>query len=396
MKIKRMFRFGILTLVMMVATLTAINQPPPASADQPPVNECPPGNLVAGQGCKWDLGFDDITSVKFGAYRVPGADACYAGFEFSPYDYQSDMVGAPAFSGDLRLGYMNALGDVVALRGSDIRHSGVYTERDRVDFSRAAQEGNGALIVLISRSYRIGSAIPSAMPSEVSPNEDLLSYYIQLTATSYTVGIIRQRARSPWFPMPPEVNDFSELVFECLENIRREKEHQSMKEELRTKKAAEERAAEKARADAKAKAELQRIELEAAKEIQQKALETELFKTQGLRVQLELEKLIIAAWNKVVEIRLAGAQERAKITNAFMAEVEANKAAFVASVQAKVEELRRLQEINDALRAAIEAHNQTILDELAIQQALEEKQKQAIQDLEVKPSETAIPSVPSN
>ena len=392
MKIKRMFRFGILTLV----TLVAINQPPPASADQPPVNECPPGNLVAGKGCKWDLGFDDITSVKFGAYRVPGADACYAGFEFSPYDYQSGMVGAPALPGNLRLGHMNALGDVVLSHGfSDIRHSGEYQGRD--DFSRAAQEGNGALIVLIGHSYRIGSAIPSAIPSDVHvyAYEDILSYYFQLTAGT-SGGVISQRARSPWFPMPSEVNDFSELVFECLENIRREKEHQSMKEELRAKNAAEQRAAVKASEDAKAKAELQRIELEAAKEIQQKALETELFKTQGLRLQLELEKLIIAAWNKVVEIRLAGAQERAKITNTFMAEVEANKAAFVASVQAKVEELRRLQQINETLRAAISAHNQTILDELAVQQALEEKQKQAIQDLEVKPPETATPSVPSS
>ena len=399
MKIKRMFRFGMLTLVMLVATLTATNQPPPASADQPPVNECPPGNLVAGKGCKWDLGFDDITSVKFGAYRVPGADACYAGFEFSPYDYQSDMVGAPAFSGDLRLGHMNALGDVVALRGfTDIRHSGeFYTGRGRVDFSRAAQEGNGALIVLIGTSYRIGAAIPSAIPSEVSPNEDLLSYYVQLTSgNAFTGGIIRQRARSPWLPVPDEVNDFSELVFECLENIRREKEHQAMQEDLRATKAAEQRAAEKARADAEAKAELQQIELEAAKQIQQKALETELFKTQALRAQLEQEKLIIAAWNKVVEIRLAGAQERAKITNTFMAEVEANRATFVASVQAKVEELRRLQQINETLRAAISAHNRTILDELAFQHALEEKQKQAIQDLEVKPPETATPSVPSN
>ena len=397
MKIKRMFRFGILTLVTLVATLTAINQPPPASADQPPVNECPPGNLVAGKGCKWDLGFDDITSVKFGAYRVPGAEACYAGFEFSPYDYQSGMVGAPALSGNLRLGRMNALGDVVRSRSADIRHSGEYfTGRGRIDFSRAAQEGNGALIVLIGHSYRIGSAIPSAIPSDVYvyPNEDLLSYYLQLTAGTYDT--IPQRARSPWFLMPSEVNDFSALVFECLENIRREKEHQSMQEELRAKKAAEQRAAVKASEDARAKAELQQIELEAAKEIQQKALETELFKTQGLRVQLELEKLIIAAWNKVVEIRLAGAQERAKITNTFMAEVEANKAAFVASVQAKVEELRRLQQINETLRAAISAHNQTILDELAVQQALEEKQKQAIQDLEVKPPETATPSVPSN
>ena len=196
--------------------------------------------------------------------------------------------------------------------------------------------------------------------------------------------------------MPSEVNDFSELVFECVESIRHEKEHQSMQEELRAKKVAEERAAEKARADAEAKAELQRIELEAANEIQQKALETELFKTQALRAQLEQEKIIIAAWNKVVKIRLAGAEERAKITNAFMAEVEANKAAFVASVQAKVEELRRLQELNETLRVAIQAHNQTILDDLAIQQALEEQQKQAIQDLEVKPSDTTIPSAPSN
>ncbi len=160
---------------------------------------------------------------------------------------------------------------------------------------------------------------------------------------------------------------------------------------MRGKKAAEVRAANIAAADAKAEAELQQIELEAAKQIQQKALETELFKTQALRMQLEQEKLIIAAWNKVVEIRLAGSQERAKITNAFMAEVEANKAAFVTSVQAKVEELKRLQQINETLHTAIQAHNQTILDELSIQQALEEKQKQAIQDLEVQPPTLAPP-----
>ncbi len=87
-----------------------------------------------------------------------------------------------------------------------------------------------------------------------------------------------------------------------------------------------------------------------------------------------------------MEFRLAGAQERAKITNAFMSEVEANKAAFVASVQAKVEELRRLQELNETLRTAIQAHNQTILDELAIQQA--------IQDLGIKPSGTITPRTP--
>ena len=219
------------------------------------------------------------------------------------------MVGAPAFSGHLQLGHMNALGDVVLLRGSDIRHSGEYdTHRwGRVDFRRAAQEGNGTLIVLVGHSYRIGSAIPSAMPSEVHPSEDILSYYIQLTAGGWG-GFIPQRAMSPWFPMPSEVNDFSELVFECLENIRREKEHQAMQEQLRATKAAEVRAADKARAKTlRRRRSFSEIELEAAKEIQRKALETELFKTQTLQVQLEQEKLIIAAWNKVVEIRLSGA-----------------------------------------------------------------------------------------
>ncbi len=359
------------------------------------MNECPPGNPVAGKGCKWDLGFHEITSVEFRAYRITGADSCYAGFEFSPYDYQHDIVGAPHFDGAAYFGKINALDeefwnkDQVSLRG--------------LAFRRRVQEGDGSLILRISPAYSLGSTLPSALiidrpyysnfalAAELRANGHML-----IIGSNFSENIIQERAISPWLPIPAEVNDFSELVFECLENIRREYENQAMQEELRAKKAAEQRAADKAREDAEAKAELQQIELEAAKQIQQKALETELFTTQALRSQLEQEKLIIAAWNKVVEIRLAGAQERAKITNAFMSEVETDKAAFVASVQTKVEELKRLQELNETLRTAIQAHNQTILDELAIQQALEEKQKQAIQDLEVKPSGTTTPSTPSN
>ena len=77
-----------------------------------------------------------------------------------------------------------------------------------------------------------------------------------------------------------------------------------------------------------------------------------------------------------------------------MAEVEANKAAFLESVQAKVEELRRLQEINDALHATIKVHKSDHLGQLAIQQAWR-KSKTGDPDLEVKRLETAIPAVPS-
>ena len=397
---KRIFLIGLLSLAALVAAVAVIGPAPSVSAEQPPVNECPPGNLVAGKGCKWDLGFHEITSVAFAAYRVPDSDSCFAGFEFSPYDYESDLVGVPIFSGaSLYYGTKTKYGQVQD------------RERDKLfysDLKEVTQPGDGSLIIRSGPPFTLGSEIPSALAIESTPPHPQIGYtmlsseirangYIRIMIWRYSSDeIIKETGRTPWLPIPSEVNDFSDLVFECLESIRREREHQALQEDLRAKNAAEQRAADMAAADAEAKAELQQIELEAAKQIQKKALETELFKTQALRSQLEQEKLIIAAWNTVVEIRLDGAQERAKITNAFMSEVEADKAAFVASVQAKVEELRRLQELNETLRTAIQAHNQTILDELAIQQALEEKQKQAIQDLEVKPSANATPSTPSN
>ena len=355
------------------------------------MNECPPGNLVAGKGCKWDLGFHKITSVKFGVYRVPRADSCFAGFELSPYDYESDWVGAPNFTGaTVYYGIKDEYGQVQR------REWKKYWDPKEI-----TQSGDGSLIIRSGPPFTLNSEIPSALLIDLSPPHPQVGYTTlssELRANGFIAilmqtndAAIEKTAQSHWLPIPTEVNDFSELVYECLEKIRREQENQAKQEELRGKKAAEVRAANIAAADAKAEAELQQIELEAAKQIQQKALETELFKTQALRMQLEQEKLIIAAWNKVVEIRLAGSQERAKITNAFMAEVEANKAAFVTSVQAKVEELKRLQQINETLHTAIQAHNQTILDELSIQQALEEKQKQAIQDLEVQPPTLAPP-----
>ena len=398
MRPKKVFQFGIVALAVLVATVTAIIYAPPVSAGQPPVNECPPGNLVAGKGCKWDLGFHEITSAKFDAYRVPGANACYAGFEFSPYDYQNDMARAPTKYVYVHFGKKDESN--LIKRVPFVSYD--FLARTDTEKLEHIQFGDGSLIVRVGLSYKLGSRIPPDLVIEASrhgseslPPEVRAEGYVLLYASEGGApdrDIIPETSRSPWLPIPAEVNDFSALVFDCLEDIRRERENKAKQEELRAKNAAEQRAADKARSDAEAKAELQRIELEAAKQIQQKALETELFKTQALRGQLEQEQLIIAAWNKVVEIRLAGAQERAKITNAFMAEVESDKAAFVASVQAKVEELQRLQEINETLRAAIQAHNQTILDELAIQQSLEEKQKQAIQDLEVQPSGTSTPS----
>ena len=95
------------------------------------------------------------------------------------------------------------------------------------------------------------------------------------------------------------------------------------------------------------------------------ARETELSKTQALIQQLEREKIIIGIWQEIVAEKQKGAESRAQITNRYLTEIEANAAEFKASVVAKAAEIRRLQEINATITAAIIAHHDEVERQLA-------------------------------
>ena len=58
---------------------------------------------------------------------------------------------------------------------------------------------------------------------------------------------------------------------------------------------------------------------------------------------------------------------------------------------AKAAEVRRLQEINDAIADAIIAHNDDIERQLALQEEREAEQRRKLEDLHVEPSVTAVP-----
>ncbi len=134
------------------------------------------------------------------------------------------------------------------------------------------------------------------------------------------------------------------------------------------------------------------METDAAREALRIVRETELAKTQALIEQLEREKIIIGIWQEIVDEKLVGAKARADITNTYLIEIEANAAEFKASVVAKASEVRRLQEINDAIADAIIAHNDDIERQLAAQEEREAEQRKKLEDLHIEtPNGTATP-----
>ncbi len=123
--------------------------------------------------------------------------------------------------------------------------------------------------------------------------------------------------------------------------------------------------------------------------------EIELTKARSLIARLERDKIILGVWNEIVLERLRGFEERADITNRYLAEIEANAAAFNAAVREKYEELQRLEALNQAIAEAIAAHNQEIEAQLAAAAALEAKNLEKLEGLEVAPP-TATPTPTGN
>ena len=183
--------------------------------------------------------------------------------------------------------------------------------------------------------------------------------------------------------MPANIADFNLLMNDCLAGIMQRLENEAKLEEVRQKVEAERIAQERAAKQAVAEADRQRLETEGAREALRIARETELAKTQALIEQLEREKIIIGIWQEIVDEKLAGAKARADITNTYLTEIEANDAEFKASVVAKAAEVRRLQEINDAIADAIIAHNDDIERQLALQEEREAEQRKKLEDLQI-------------
>ena len=136
---------------------------------------------------------------------------------------------------------------------------------------------------------------------------------------------------SNWIPRPTTLSK-TELLNSCLALVKQEREDRLHKaEQERLQREAEARL--KAEADARAKEETQAKreaetqaliaaqELETATAARLKIAEIELLKTKTLHTQLQHEEVIAAILNDIVLIRLAGQEDRARITNEHLAKL---------------------------------------------------------------------------
>ena len=353
----RWLGYPLLALALLIAVFTAANI---TFAERP--EDCAPedreieGNT--NSPCKWDYHLNEITSVRYSVAENTEGNTCHEVLVFSPYDSSWDLAPDPYIH--LSMGKKDEKGGIIL-------HPYVINEPESVGVSEKSitiipgHSYPGAV-----KFYSIDSSVPLGsewgtiyLRQQQRPERYYQGdFHVLQLGSSNKLGI---NTESSWLPMPANIADFNLLMNDCLAGINQRLENEAKLEEARQKVEAERVAQERAAKQAAAEAERQRLETEAAREALRIARVTELAKTQALIEQLEREKIIIGIWQEIVDEKLAGAKARADITNTYLTEIEANAAVFKASVVAKAAQVRRLQEINDAIADAIIAHNDEIL-----------------------------------
>ena len=389
---RRWFGYPLLALALALAVFTAAHI---AFAERPddcaPEDREIPGNT--NSPCKWDYHLNEITSVTYGVAENIEGNTCHEVLVFGPYDSAWDLPEEASVYIYARMGKKNEQGAIAKS----------YTTGTGGEL--AGKQANSITVIpgyrpQYNTQYKVFYSVNSSVPERSIWRYDTESHYpsdyhaLKINALKITrIPMSYQDDRhginseSNWLPMPANINDFNLLMNDCLAGIKQRLENEAKLEETRQKVEAERVAQERAAKQAAAEAERQRLETEAAREALRIARGTELAKTQALIEQLEREKIIIGIWQEIVDEKLAGAKARADITNTYLTEIEANAAEFKASVVAKAAQVRRLQEINDAIADAIIAHNDEIELQLSAQEEREAEQRKKLEDLHIETPE---------
>ena len=374
----------LLTVALLLVVFTAAD----VFAERP--DTCAPedreiaGNLTTD--CRWDFHVDRITTVDYTVVENTDGDSCHEELTFSPFNGTAEwehLRGA-----QIRLGIVDEQG------------APGHTRRYHPDLRRhklnAISVTATTVQIRIGQSFTLDSGVPQTSHwydddgySSIEP-----SWHPVIRVEFYDANNKALNQESEWLPMPVNINDFNLLMNDCLAGIKQRLDNAAKLEETRQRVEAERVALDRTAKEAEAETERQRLETDAAREALRLARETELAKTQSLIQQLEREKVIIGIWQEVVLEKQQGVQARAEITNRYLTEIEANAAEFKASVVAKAEEIRRLEEINAAIADAIIAHNDEVERQIVVQAELEAEQRARLEDLTVdvpEPTPTATP-----
>ena len=366
--------------LLILAMLTALAAANIAHAARP--DNCAPehreihGNT--NSPCKWDFRAHLITTVEYDVVENVAGNSCQQQITFKPFN-ASEEQNSLASEG------LNLTAEVIfgAIKsdGTPARGLRWLSSSNAIFTTNSVKFNAGGIHTL--ESHVTQDANWGGYGANYHTRYDVMKIYLW-----HNYARDARNSESPWLPIPANVADFNLLMNDCLAGIKQRLENEAKLEETRQRVEAERIAQERAAAQAAAEAERQRLETEAAREALRLARETELAKTKALIEQLEKEKIIIEIWQEIVTEKQKGAQERAEITNRYLTDIETNAAEFKAGVVEKASEIRRLEEINNAIITAIIAHNDEIEQHIANQAQREAELQQKLDNLTIQPTET--------
>ena len=169
----------------------------------------------------------------------------------------------------------------------------------------------------------------------------------------------------------PRTDALPELVYACLALVQQEKEdreHKAGVEQAETEAAAHieaerdaaQKEEEQAQRDAESQARIAAQELAAAQESRRRVAATELLKTQTLVTQIQHEEVIAGILRDIVRIRLAGQEDRARITNEYLTRSEAAATTFEGETAETETRIQAFLDFNAALLTRLEAYQADI------------------------------------
>ena len=208
----------------------------------------------------------------------------------------------------------------------------------------------------------------------------------------------------PWSKavLYPDITNTVELVNPCLVQVQQQKKDEEHTAELARQEAAEtarieaERDAaakeeEQAQREAEAQERIAEQQLAAANDRRLAIARAEVIKTQTLINEIATQEVITAILNDIVRIRLAGQEDRARITNEYMTRARDASADFDAETSEIESRVQEYLDFNAALLAEISEYQLSIQNRLESLRASIAEQQAEIDRLEAEARERAAP-----
>ena len=179
---------------------------------------------------------------------------------------------------------------------------------------------------------------------------------------------------SEFFPTPQGMMDYNRLANQCVAGIIQQLENDATAEAARQQAEANRIAVETQAAEAQAEAERAAVELQSAQDTLTAAQTLADARRAQTILAIKHEDSIRAIWQQVMEVRLVGLEERTNIWKEAVARWEAEDLQFSKGMQARIQEVERLQALNLALEQSMADQRRVLIAQLEVLEKQEQDQ----------------------